>query len=135
MFFDNPEKLLKNISNIIGKLAPPSTSDEYESDSPYCNIFDYIDKYVILVELPGYPKDAISIDIKNDILTIKVKESFIDKDYKDCILKEIKSPHNPKILTLPVTVIDSSPIVKYDAGILRLEFPKIIKATKNILID
>ena len=132
MFFDNPDKLLKGITNIIGKLTIP---DSNETGEPYCNIYDYIDKYIIYIELPGYDKENISIDITNDILIIKADNSNIKKDYKDCILNEIKRPHNPKKIILPSTVLDSIPIVRYESGILRLEFIKVVKATKNISIN
>jgi HSP20 family molecular chaperone IbpA len=64
-----------------------------------------------------------------------IKLQIIGNLGKDCILKEIKYPHEPKTLILPVTVLESTPIVKYEAGILSLEFSKIVKASKSIPIN
>ena len=48
MFFNNPDKFIKGITNIIDKLVPTDQSEQ--TDKPFCNIYDTLDKYIIYIE-------------------------------------------------------------------------------------
>ena len=54
-----------------------------------CDIYEKDDKYFIEMDIPGYDKEDISIDVDNEYLTISAsKENKIDEEDKNYIRKE-----------------------------------------------
>ena len=124
-----PDVLIKNISSFISKLNINESSNE----SVYTDIYDYSKEYIIYIDLPGCNKSNISIDLNDDILTIKAYRDAPD-NYTNCIVNERPKTFKEKTLKLPSTILDSTPNVTYEKGVLKLIFKKNSKSNKSIPI-
>ena len=75
-------KLLFNQYRSIENPLESILDDFIYSNDSKTNVIDHSDKIEIVAQVPGYTKDDISIDLKNDVLHIKSSDS-ITKESKD----------------------------------------------------
>lgn len=89
------------------------------------DVIDQGDHYELQAELPGFQKEDISIDLKNDMLTISAshKEESSENEKKNYVRRERKYSSYSRsfhVEGLSPTDIDAS----YNNGILEVRFPK-----------
>ncbi len=84
------------------------------------------DKYVVDVDLPGYDKDDIKIEINNGYLTVTAEKSNSEEDKEEgrYIRKERYSGQCSRSFYVGDNVKDSDVKASFKNGILTLEFPK-----------
>lgn len=91
---------------------------------------DDVKGYRFAVELPGFKKDEISVDLKNGYLTIGATKG-VDKDEKDKNGKYIRRERYAGVCSRSFYVgnaIRPEDIsAKYEDGILKLSVPKTVK--------
>ncbi len=90
------------------------------------DIKDEGDKYSLAVDMPGFDKKDIKIDIKNDVMTISA-ERHSDKEKKDEKGKFIRSERSYGSYSrqFDVSEVDTDKIsAKYENGVLTLDMPK-----------
>lgn len=107
---------------------------------PRLDIRDYPDKAVIIAEIPGLTKEDITIDYKDNVLTIsgKKREQKEDNNEKyEVIVKEIKYSSFCRKITIGDNYDTNQIKAKYDGLYLEITIPKKepIKKVKNILIE
>ena len=84
------------------------------------------DSYELIVDLPGFKKDEVSIDVKDGYLSISAAKG-LDKDESDKIGRVIRQERYSGTSQRTFYVGDVKPEevkCKYDAGVLMIEFPK-----------
>jgi len=99
-----------------------------------CDIYEKDGDINIVVDVPGFSKEDIKIDIENEYLTIEAtKEDNNDTEDKNYIRKERFYGSNKK--KFYVGNIDENAIkAKFDSGVLKISFPKEEqKKTKNLI--
>ena len=89
------------------------------------DIFDKADSIIIHAELPGVTKDDVSIEVKENVLTLKgerveVKEVNEDKYFR----KERSFGSFYRAFTLPSTINPNSIKATFKDGVLEIEIPK-----------
>ncbi|MEA4912376.1 MAG: Hsp20/alpha crystallin family protein [Oscillospiraceae bacterium] len=88
------------------------------------DIRDNGDTYAIEAELPGFNKEDINIDVKNDVLTISAQHTEDKKEEKDSYVRRERS-YGAYSRSFDVTGIDTDAIkAAYKNGILELTLPK-----------
>jgi HSP20 family protein len=104
------------------------------------DIRDQGDKFLLEAELPGFQKEDLSLDLKDNILTIKAehKESIDQKnDQGEYIRRERR--YGSFARSFDVTGIDESAIsASYESGVLKLVLPKqspVLPASRQIAIQ
>lgn len=104
------------------------------------DIQDGDDHFILEAELPGFSKEEISLDLKENILTIKAahKEEHEEKDTKgNYIRKERRSGTFSR--SFDVSGIDEKNIsATYQDGILKLRLPKLqptLSESRSIAIE
>jgi HSP20 family protein len=104
------------------------------------DIRDQGDKFLLEAELPGFQKEDLSLDLKDNILTIKAehKESSDQKnDQGEYIRRERR--YGSFARSFDVTGIDESAIsASYESGVLKLVLPKqspVLPASRQIAIQ
>lgn len=89
------------------------------------DVIDQGDKYLLQAELPGFQKEDINIDLKNDLLTISAahKEEKNEEDKNKYIRKE--RYYSSYSRSFRVNDIEAGDIdASYNNGILEVTFPK-----------
>ena len=84
------------------------------------------DTYEVDVDLPGFKKDEISVDLKDGYLTISAAKG-LDKDEKDKKGKYIRQERYAGAMSRSFYVGDVEPkdvTASYEDGILKLSMPK-----------
>ena len=82
--------------------------------------------YEVDIDLPGFKKDEISVDLKDGCLTVSASKS-LDKDEKDNDGRYIRQERYAGACSRSFYVGDVRPdqvSAKYEDGILRLSMPK-----------
>ena len=82
--------------------------------------------YEVDIDLPGFKKDEISVDLKDGYLTIQAAKG-LDKDEKDKQGKYIRQERYAGACSRSFYVGDVEPdqvSAKYESGVLRVSLPK-----------
>lgn len=118
-FFDEPwEKSLFGARNpLYGKHA---------KNLMKTNVKETGDHYEVDIDLPGFQKDEISVELQNGYLTIQAAKG-LDRDQKDQEGRYIRQERYSGTCSRSFYVGDVQPEeinAKYDSGILMLTLPK-----------
>ena len=114
--------------------TPASGSPSFRTD-----IRDQGDKFLLEAELPGFDKEDIHLDLKDNILTIQAqhKESEEQKDENGTYIRRERR-FGSFTRTFDVTGIDENGITAaYNNGVLALTLPKkapVVPASRQIAI-
>ena len=121
MFFeDSFDKLFDDAFRDFWGGSELGRHDAFRTD-----VIDQGDKYLLQAELPGFQKEDINIDLKNDLLTISAshKEEKDEEDKNKYIRKE--RYYSSYSRSFRVNDIESGDIdASYNNGILEVIFPK-----------
>ena len=98
--------------------------------------------YELIIDLPGFKKDEISIELENGYLTVSAAKG-LDKDEEDkkgkYIRKERYAGAMQRSFYVGENLTDEDIKAKYENGILRLSVPKkpakAVEAKKTIAIE
>lgn len=133
----------------------PSLSDFFENDSwiqperffrnlngnlPAANISETEKEYKIELAIPGFKKDQVKVNLKNDVLTISA-ETKEEKEQKSkrYTRKEFSYNSFTRSFQLPKAANGEKIEAKYEDGLLKLNIAKkeevIKKAAKEIKIS
>ena len=108
--------------------------DFYGKNSyPKVDIQDNETSTLIEAEIPGLSKDQVSVEIKDDILTIK-GEKQDKKDYStgsQCIHKELKKSSFSRSFSLNSNYDKESVAAKFNNGILEITLKKLKPTPKK----
>ena len=116
-----------NIFNYLDNIEKNFFGNFYSGNTHFrTDIEDKGDRFILTSELPGYEKDDISIDVSEDMLTIKAENHSekTEEDENRYVRKERRGGFLCR--SFNVSGIDTDGIyAEYKNGILTLELPKI----------
>ena len=129
----DPMREFKDLEERLSSaLNLPDTSSEFSSFKPSINTREGEYAYHIEVDLPGVKKDDISVDIKDDVLTIsgqrKTKKEVKEKDYY-----KMESSYGKfqRSFTLPDNIDAENIEANSKDGVLEVVVPKMEKSKKE----
>ena len=127
---------LRNVANLQDRINRMfneafTTSKGFEDEvsmssrRPAVDIFDTENAILIKAELPGIKKDDVSVDVKNNVLTIKGARSF-DKEIKEenYYRKERSFGKFQRSFTLPEAIDPAAIKANFKNGVLEIKVPK-----------
>ena len=91
------------------------------------DVTDEGDHYLLETDLPGFEKKDITLDIHDDMLTIRAerKSKVEEKDQKDKVIRMERS-YGSYQRSFDISGVDADQIkAKYTDGVLRLTLPKL----------
>ena len=100
--------------------------DDFFGDDFGTDVRETEDSYELDVDLPGFKKDEIKVDLKDGYLTIQASKG-LDKDQQDKKGKYIRQERYVGACSRSFYVGDVEPrdiSAKYEDGILKLSMPK-----------
>ncbi len=120
--------LQDSINRLFSDAFPRTLIDDdttLGSWKPVVDIYDRQESIVIHAELPGVTKDNVSIEVKDNILTLKgertdTKEVSEEKYFR----KERVFGSFHRAFTLPATINPESIKASFKDGVLEIEIPK-----------
>jgi HSP20 family protein len=91
---------------------------------PPLDVRRHVDKYVLLLDLPGMRREDISIDVDGHVLTISGRRS--SSNGRDAVIERLERPSGPFVrrLNLPQTVDPERIVAEYADGVLTVHVPK-----------
>lgn len=118
-------------TKLFGCSAPETPKVHYEMK-------ETVDSIIINADIPGVEKEDITVETKNNIITIKGSR-VSENDENDHVLSSSVAFGDYSIdITVPDSVDANQVIAKYDRGVLTLSIPKkeeSVKITNKIHID
>ena len=118
---------LRDINQIFNRNGQYRTQTGAESAewSPVVDIYEAAEKFLLRIELPGVDKDAVSVSIDENVLTIKGTKQFVDaKEGEKWKRVEAKYGEFTRKFTLPDDVDADQVSAAYKNGVLELSIPK-----------
>lgn len=139
--FRNMTTLQDRINRIFDETA--SRSQDYDVEVSQCDWRPVVDIYdsekaiVINAELPGVTKDTITLDVKENILTLKGERKSDEVVRKENYYRMERCFGTfERAFTLPSTVDPAKITANFKDGILKIEIPKAEeKKPKQITIN
>ncbi len=122
----NPLNELRNVNNLFGRFFnDPMFNLEQTQWQPAVDVVREDDKIVINAELPGVKKDDISIDVTENVLTLKGEKKYENEvNEENYYRKERMTGSFERSFTLPEGVTSDQINAEYHDGILKVEIPK-----------
>ena len=109
-------------SNPFGSFWGTPALNQFRTD-----VTDEGDHYLLETDLPGFEKKDITLDIHDDMLTIRAerKSKVEEKDKKDKVIRMERS-YGSYQRSFDISGVDADQIkAKYTDGVLRLTLPKL----------
>ena len=109
-------------SNPFGSFFNAPALNQFRTD-----VTDEGDHYLLETDLPGFEKKDITLDIHDDMLTIRAerKSKVEEKDKKDKVIRMERS-YGSYQRSFDISGVDADQIkAKYTDGVLRLTLPKL----------
>ena len=104
---------------------------------PAVDIYETGDSLVLKAELPGIPKEDISVEVKDNTLLLKGDKRF-EREVKEENYQRIERSYGSfqRAFTLPGTVQQDKVKAKFKDGILEIVLPKVEEAKpKQIKVE
>ena len=102
---------------------------------PKVNVYEYDDKVGVIAEIPGISREDLTIDVEDDVLTIKgSKHGAIGRAMEDnatVLRKELKHSAFERRFTLGDSLDGDNIKARFKDGILSIDIPKVeVEQTK-----
>jgi HSP20 family protein len=104
---------------------------------PPVDIYETGDSIVLLAELPGMKRGDMTVEIRDNTLTIKGERKF-ERDSETKSYSRIERSYGTfqRVFTLPYLIQQDKIKVKYENGILEITLPKAEESkTKHIKVE
>ncbi len=131
------ERINRVFDENIGKVRFPDIELSAGSWSPAVDIFETKDSVVLKAELPGLEKKDFSIEVKDNLLTLK-GERKCEKETKEDNYYRMERAYGSftRSFTLPTAVDKDKVKAKFKDGVLEVTIPKTESAKpKQISVD
>jgi HSP20 family molecular chaperone IbpA len=109
------------------KSAVSRTSEASRSDAamtPPVDVFEDASGITLYADLPGVPKDRLSLQIEADTLTIEGEVALGIPDGMDATHAEVSLPRYRRVFTLSKELDSEKVDAEFNHGVLKLRIPK-----------
>ena len=97
--------------------------------TPAVDIFETEKEITLLADMPGVKADDLTIDLRDDTLTLAADIAPVDDTNEDKVLVEYETGRYYRQFTLGESINQENIDAKLNEGVLRLSLPKVEKAT------
>jgi HSP20 family molecular chaperone IbpA len=114
----------------------PSVDKYMKAGQMKCDIYEKDGKYNIEIDIPGYDKEDISIEVDNGVLTVSASKTNEEKDEgKNYIRRERYSGTFSRSFTLGSDVDMDNIDAEFVKGMLKITVPKMEEKSSKKTID
>ena len=93
--------------------------------SPLVDIFEDDQTLTIVADMPGVPSENVSIDLKEDVLTLSGVPSLSVPDEDEVVVQEFKTGKFLRQFTLSEVIDQANIKATLNHGVLRVTLPKV----------
>ena len=93
--------------------------------SPLVDIFEDDEALTIVADMPGVPSENVSIDLREDVLTLTGTPSLAIPEKEEFVLQEFETGKYFRQFRLSEVIDQANVKAKLDQGVLRVTLPKI----------
>ena len=97
--------------------------------TPAVDIFETEKEITLLADMPGVKADDLTIDLRDNTLTLAADIAPVDDTNEEDLLKEYETGRYYRQFTLGELINQENIDAKLNDGVLRLALPKVEKAT------
>ena len=97
--------------------------------TPAVDIFETEKEITLLADMPGVKADDLTIDLRDNILTLSANSTPVEKANEDDIMVEYETGGYYRQFTLGELINQEKIDAQLNDGVLRLALPKVEKAT------
>lgn len=116
-----PRRRREDIVDVFDEMFAP----DFWNKGMSTDIQETDEAYLMEVELPGYKKDDIEIELKDNTLTITAKkDESIEEEKQNYIHRERKRGSYQRCFTIDENIDVENIAAEFKNGILNLELPK-----------
>ncbi len=118
--FDEMERMFDDFQRSLSPAATPE-----RNFTPACDVSEEADRYVMTVDLPGFKKEDIKIEVNDNVLTIageRRREASTDDKKNHRFERSYGS--FVRSFSLPTSVSSEKVEAHYEDGVLNLSLPK-----------
>lgn len=130
--FEELEQFFDRMSRQVdtGELGTLATS------SMATDVLDTDDSIEVVMDLPGFERDAIDITLSGDTLRVEAERTLTDVEERGQYVRQERSDRSvSRSIHLPDPVSDGDAKAAYEDGILRIELPKVDPTESGHQID
>lgn len=114
----------------------PSVDRAIKGGQMKCDIYEKDGKYNIEMDIPGYEKEDVSIEVDNGVLTVSASKSKEDEDEgKNYIRRERYSGTFSRSFTLGSDIDTDNIDAEFVKGMLKITVPKVEEKSSKKTID
>ena len=118
------KRLLQKRGDLAEDGTPKATRREAPALLPPVNVVEDAGGITLTADLPGVPRDRLSLQIEADTLTIEGDIVVAMPDGMDATHAEVSVPRYRRSFTLSKELDSSSVSAEFAQGVLRLRIPK-----------
>ncbi len=97
--------------------------------APPCEIIDQEKSFAISLDVPGFRKDQIDIEVKERRLSITGSREEVKREESETVLRqERKFGKFNRVFTLPDNIHEEGILAKFENGVLSITLPKTEKS-------
>ena len=97
--------------------------------TPAADIFETVKEITLLADMPGVKADDLTIDLRDNTLTLSANVAPVEKTGEQELLLEYEFGRYYRQFTLGELINQENIDAKLNDGVLRLSLPKVEKAT------
>ena len=125
MTYSNAYPKMKSNSDLMDKLFNDSVwNDRFISSRPKANVKEEKDQFVIELLAPGFTREQININLKNEILTIKGEALKEAQEKTHYTTREFVASDFVRRFSVPDSVNTEMISAEFSNGILEIILPK-----------
>ncbi|MEW6266129.1 MAG: Hsp20/alpha crystallin family protein [Thermodesulfobacteriota bacterium] len=130
------EKMNRIFSETVRRIKEMAEPDKERPWSPPVDIFELPDGFVLLAELPGVPREAVSVELQGQSLIIKGERPAVAQA-ADGNLYHAERHYGPfeRTFNLPVTMASANIQARLEAGVLTVSVAKPDEETRRVKVN
>lgn len=108
---------------------------KFDDNKMSCDVYEKDNKFFIEVDMPGFNKEDIKIEINKGTLSIKAEKNFEEQEDKKYLCRERKYYGKYERSFYLGDVEEENIEAKFDNGILNISIPKKQEQNNNRMIE
>lgn len=120
------------VDEVFDSFFQPAVYDKFSCSGMKTDIKEFDDRFELDVEIPGFAKEDISLDLKNGYLTITANKQEKEEDKKEGRYLRRERSYSCNRTYYVGDVKQDTIKAKYDDGILKVLVPKEDEKIENV---